>query len=146
MEDDEDFELIDDDLLEEANEHNIESASVPRDYSSRKILIVDENEVDGARCLEVIQDLLTGALVRLCSNLNKASAEFSKDEYDTVIIDLQRPGMSTSDFVKEINNYEEVSLVALDIPSLNSAEARNRFKLEPMRKLFDLEKTTKIKN
>jgi len=45
-----------------------------------------------------------------------------------------------SDFVKQVNNQPEAILVSIPYQTIVAGEVRNRFKLEPLRKLFDIEK------
>ena len=62
------------------------------------------------------------------------------DEWDTFVVDLQEPGVSSSNFVKRINNLPDAMLVAISYQTIVAGEVRNRFKMEPWRKLFDIEK------
>jgi CheY-like chemotaxis protein len=140
-EDDDDFEEIDDSILdEEPNEDNIESAMQVRDYSARKILIWVNNDEQRPIMLEILLDLLTGAQVKAVSNEAQALAVMEEDEWDSFVVDFNEAGVSASEFVKQVNNLPEAMLIAISFPAIALGEERNRFKLEPLRKLFDVEK------
>lgn len=140
-EDDDDFEEIDDSILdEEPNEDNIESAMQVRDYSARKILIWVNNDEQRPIMLEILLDLLTGAQVKAVSNEAQALAVMEEDEWDSFVVDFNEVGVSASEFVKQVNNLPEAMLIAISFPAIALGEERNRFKLEPLRKLFDVEK------
>lgn len=140
-EDDDDFEEIDDSLLdEEPNEDNIESAMQVRDYSARKILMWVKNDEQRPIMQEVLLDLLTGAQLRTVATEEEGLKALEEDEWDSFVVDFLEPGVSVSEFVKQVNNQPEAILIAVSYPSITLGEERNRFKLEPLRKLFDIEK------
>ena len=138
---DEDFQDFDDSLLdEEPNESNMESALVPRDYTGRKVLLLELDDSHRSVTLEVLQELLTGASVKAVRSIEEGLKAMDQDDWDTYVVDLQEPGVSTSDFVKHVNNLVDSILVSIPFSTLVASEIRNRFKLEPLRKLFDIEK------
>lgn len=141
FEDDDDFEEIDDSILdEEPNEDNIESAMQVRDYSSRKILAWVVNNEQRPVMLEILLDLLTGAQIKAVATEEEALTVIEEEEWDSFVVDFTEPGVSTSEFVKQVNNLPDAMLVAISFPAIALGEERNRFKLEPLRKLFDIEK------
>jgi len=140
-EDDDDFDEIDESILdEEPNEDNIESAMQVRDYSSRKILVLVKNAEYRSVMQEILLDLLTGAQVRSVGTEEEALEVLEEDEWDSFVVDFTETGVSESEFVKQVNNQPEAMLVAVSYPAICLGEERNRFKLEPLRKLFDVEK------
>ena len=42
--------------------------------------------------------------------------------------------------MKKVNNYPDSILVALNLAPFTLPEERNRYKIEPLRKLFEIEK------
>lgn len=146
--DDDDFDELDDSLLdEEPNEDNIESAMQARDYSSRRILIWENDASHLPASMTVLQDLLTGATIRAVSKEEEGLALMEAEEWDTYVVDFMEPGVSQSEFVKQVNNQPDAILVAVGYQALTlgNNDERNRFKLEPLRKLFDVEKVPKPK-
>lgn len=139
--DDDEMEF-EEDFLDEANEHNIESAMVARDYSDRRILVLELDESHLPKSLLVLRDLLTGATIEGTSSMEAALRLMEEQEWDTFVVDFLEPGISSSEFVKQIHNQPEAILVAVAFNGLTQGaeEERNRFKLEPLRKLFDVEK------
>ena len=134
--------------MEESNEHNVESALVERDYSDRRILVLDLDQGQVNQSREVLEDLLTGAVIKSTSSIEEAENLAEAEEFDTFVVDFQQPSVSTSDFIKEINNNPDANLIGLGFSTFSlSEEERLRFKLEPLRKLFESEKiNTKVKN
>lgn len=139
--DEDEFDEIDDSILdEEPNEDNIESAMQVRDYSSRKILLWVVNNEHRPVMLEILLDLLTGAQIKAVATEAEALNAIDEDEWDCFVVDFTEVGVSESEFVKQVNNLVEAMLVAISFPAIVLGEERNRFKLEPLRKLFDIEK------
>lgn len=140
-EQDDDFEDFDEEILEEeSNESNVESALVPRDYSARKVLLLELDDAHRPLTLEVLQELLTGATIKAARTVEEGLKIMDQDEWDTYVVDLQEPGVSVSNFVKQVNNLADAILVSIPFQTIVAGEIRNRFKLEPLRKLFDIEK------
>lgn len=142
-EDDDDFEDFDEEILEEeSNETNVESALAPRDYSSRKVLLLELDDAHRPLTMEVLQEMLTGATIKAARTVEEGLKIMEMDDWDTYVVDLQEPGVSVSDFVKQVNNLADAILVSIPFQTIVAGEVRNRFKLEPLRKLFDIEKPT----
>lgn len=123
------------------NEDNLESAMQVRDYSNRRVLVWEPDELHRKAAVEVLTTLLTGAFVQGVASEADALAALDKDTWDTFVVDFYTEGASASDFVKRVNNMPNAILVALSLANFTLPEERNRFKLEPLRKLFDIEKT-----
>lgn len=139
--DDDDFEDFDDNILEEeVNESNLESALVPRDYTGRRVLLLELDDSHRHLTLETLHEMLTGAFIGVATTIEEGLILLQEDEWDTFVLDLQEPGVSVSEFVKQVNNLADAMLISIPLPTLVAGETRNRVKLEPLRKLFDLEK------
>jgi len=138
---DEDFEDFDEAILDdEPNEANLESALAPRDYTGRRVLMLELDDAHRPLTIEVLQELLTGATIVAAKSISDSIKLLDEQEWDTYVVDLMEPGVSVSDFVKQVNNQPEAILVSIPYQTIVAGEVRNRFKLEPLRKLFDIEK------
>ncbi len=138
---DEDFEDFDEEILEEeSNESNVESALAPRDYSQRKVLLLELDDAHRSLTIEMLQEMLTGATIKAARTVEEGLKLMDEAEWDTYVVDLQEPGVSVSDFVKQVNNLADTILVSIPFHTIQAGEVRNRFKLEPLRKLFEIEK------
>lgn len=141
FDEDEDLEDLNEGKAEDApNEDNLESAMQVRDYSNRRVLVWEPDELHRKAAVEVLTTLLTGAFVQGVAEESDALAALDKDTWDTFVVDFYTEGASASDFVKRVNNMPNAILVALSLANFTLPEERNRFKLEPLRKLFDIEK------
>ena len=131
--DDDDHEYeeeLDDDLI----------STEPRDYTGRNVLVVEGDEYRRDLTVGVLKDLLTGAVIRTSEDCDEAYILMQEENFDTYVVDFQTPGVSNSEFVKAVNNDPDAHLVAFTVQNLDSEELKNRFKLEPLRKLFDMDK------
>jgi len=139
--DDDDFEDFDDNILEEeVNESNLESALQPRDYTGRRILLLELDDSHRHLTIEALQEMLTGAVIGVAKTIEEGLVKLENEEWDTFVLDLQEPTVSYSDFVKQVNNLPDTMVISIPFPTLVAGETRNRVKLEPLRKLFDIEK------
>jgi DNA-binding NtrC family response regulator len=133
-----------DEELFEANESNMESALIERDYSDRNVLVLDTDTNTAQKTYEILCDMLTGAHVDLASSLQEGEDLLEENldtdvPYDTCVLDLRVPGVSDSQFTKEVNN-RAIVMVALAFEQLVPLEdERSRAKMEPLRKLFDVD-------
>ncbi len=125
---------------EPANQDNIESALKPRDYSSRRVLIWEADENRRKYAVEVVSGLLTGAYVEGVASEADALQKLDEELWDTFVVDFYNESCSESEFVKKVNNYPNSILVALNLAPFTLPEERNRYKVEPLRKLFEIEK------
>lgn len=125
---------------EPPNEDNIESAMKPRDYSSRRVLLWEGDENRRNCAVEVVSGLLTGAYVEGVATEAEALTKLDEELWDTFVVDFYNEGCSESEFVKKVNNYPNSILVALNLAPFTLPEERNRYKVEPLRKLFEIEK------
>lgn len=138
--DDDDEELDDAELdkFEEESEEN--SAPVVRDYSDRRILIWEEDDARRNACLEVLSDLLLGAEIKAVKTEAEATEQIENDDWDTFVVDFYTDGVSTSDFIKSVNNYPGSILVAINMAPLTLPDERDPAKTELLRRLFDMDR------
>ena len=90
-----DFDNFDDEEMDEANGAmldalNAEENFVPqvRDYSDRRILIWEEDDVRRDACLEVLSDLLVGAYFKAVKTEEEAMQQLEEDDWDTFVVDF----------------------------------------------------------
>lgn len=141
FDDEEDFEELEDEKIDDApNEDNLESAMQVRDYSDRRVMVWESDDKRCADAVEVLSGLLTGAYVKGVGTEKEALQLLDSEPWDTFVVDFYTEGVSASEFVKCVNNYPEAILVALSLAPFTLPEERNRYKIEPLRKLFDIEK------
>ena len=63
--DDDNLDDFDDEILDQAApESAIDSALIPHDYSSRKVLVLELDDSHRALTIEVLEDLLAGATIK----------------------------------------------------------------------------------
>ncbi len=124
---------------EELEEEVVESAPPVHDYSERSVLIWEADDERRRVTLEAISDLLVGASVKAVGTEKEALECLNSGEFDTFVVDFYTEGVSSSDFIKAVNNTPDSMLVALSMASF-SLEETNRSKQEPLRRLFDIDK------
>ena len=137
----------DDEMDEEAKaffpeESAEDSAPVVRDYSERRILIWEDDDVRRNACLEVLSDVLVGATLKAVKTEAEAMEQIENEDWDTFVVDFYTEGVSASDFVKCANNYPGSILVAINMAPLTLPDERDPAKTELLRRLFDMEKPT----
>ena len=116
------------------------SAPVVRDYSDRHILLWEEDDSRREACLEVLTDLLVGATFKAVKTEAEAQEFLENDDWDTFVVDFYSDGVSSSDFVKNANNYPGSILVAINMAPLTLPEERDPSRTEFLRRLFDIER------
>lgn len=133
----------DDEMDEAAKEFFPEEENltpIVRDYSERRILIWEDDDVRRNACLEVLSDLLVGATFKAVKTEAEAMEQIENDDWDTFVVDFYTEGVSSSDFVKCANNYPGSILVAINMAPLTLPDERDPAKTELLRRLFDIEK------
>lgn len=141
-----DFDEFDDDEMDEAalekfeSEDEESSAPVVRDYSDRRILIWEEDDARREACLEVLTDLLVGSTIKAVKTEAEAQDQLENDDWDTFVVDFYTDGVSSSEFIKNANNYPGSILVAINMGPLTLAEERDPARTELLRRLFDVER------
>jgi len=135
LEDDE--ELLEDDFDDEPQEEK-PSPQYSYDYKSRRILVWVEEEENRQVVEETLAFLLPLATIRMVTSQEKAFEMSEKEEWDTYVVDLTEEGVSTSEFVKTINNNQEVAIIALDYAHLGKNNDNTEIYYDSIRKLFDL--------
>ena len=122
-------------------EESTENAqSVVRDYSERRVLIWESDDVHRNACLEVLSDLLVGATIKAVKTEEEAMDQIENDDWDTFVVDFYTEGVSASDFIKRVNNYPGSILVAINMGPLTLPDERDPAKTELLRRLFDMER------
>lgn len=111
-----------------------------RDYSDRRILIWEEDDVHRNACFEVLSDLMVGATLKAVKTEDEALAQLEEDDWDTFVVDFYTENVSCSDFIKRVNNYPGSILVAIAMGPLTLPEEREPAKAENLRRLFDIER------
>ena len=113
-----DIDNFDDDEMDESaaqffDEESSEENAVPvvRDYSERRILVWEEDDARRNACLEVLSDLLVGATIKAVKTEDEANEQIENDDWDTFVVDFYTEGVSSSDFIKSVNNYPGSILV-----------------------------------
>ena len=142
-----DIDNFDDDEMDESaaqffDEESSEENAVPvvRDYSERRILVWEEDDARRNACLEVLSDLLVGATIKAVKTEDEANEQIENDDWDTFVVDFYTEGVSSSDFIKSVNNYPGSILVAISMGPLTLPDERDPAKTELLRRLFDIEK------
>jgi len=138
--DDFDDEEMDEAALDQFDDGADESTPIVRDYSERRILIWEEEDVRRNACLEVLSDLLVGSTIKAVKTEAEAMDEIDNDDWDTFVVDFYTEGVSSSDFIKSVNNYPGSILVAINMAPLTLPDERDPSKTELLRRLFDLDK------
>ena len=111
-----------------------------RDYSDRRILIWEEDDTHRNACLEVLSDLLVGATIKAVKTEAEATEQIENDDWDTFVVDFYTEGVSSSDFIKSVNNYPGSILVAINMGPLTLPDERDPAKTELLRRLFDMDR------
>lgn len=115
----------------------------PRDYSDRKVLLLELDQEHSAVTLQILRNMLTGAKVGAAHTPEEAEITMLKDDWDTYVLDLRDPGVSNSEFVKRVNNQKDAILVSLPFGTFTPGDENNPAKLDMLRKLFEVEKEEK---
>lgn len=139
------IEDFDDEEMDESaealfDEESEGSAPVVRDYSDRRILVWEEDGGRREACLEVLTDLLVGATFKAVKTEAEAQEQLENDDWDTFVVDFYTDGVSSSEFVKNANNYPGSILVAINMAPLTLPEERDPSRTELLRRLFDVER------
>lgn len=139
--DDFDDEEMDEAALEKFDSEDEESsAPAVRDYSDRRILLWEEDDARREACLEVLTDLLVGSTIKAVKTEAEAQEQLENDDWDTFVVDFYTEGVSSSEFIKNANNYPGSILVAINMAPLTLAEEREPSRTELLRRLFDVER------
>lgn len=131
---------VSDDLPDE--EESFDEVDVSIDASGRRYLLVDPEEEHAEKVLGVLRAVLTGAEIELALDPEEAMVALVEDEYDAVVLDFKIEGFSNSELVKFLNNDPETQVVCFSLESLDASEDGTRFRLEPVKKLFEPDSKT----
>lgn len=133
---------LEDDDDEVGESSSSDQTPVVRDYTTRRVLVWEEDDERCGITVEVLSDLLVGAYVKGVKTESEALALLEADEWDTFVVDFYTEGVSVSEFIKRVNNYPDAILVAIAMSPLKLLEEREPAKLESLRRLFDFEKNS----
>ena len=111
----------------------------------RKLMVVEPDDERRETMVNILKELLQGCTITDLEDVDDAKVLLEEDMYDTVVCDFQNPDYSNSDFIKSVINDNTITLVAFTMEMLTTADEKGQFKLEPLRKLFELEHVSKIK-
>jgi predicted hydrolase (HD superfamily) len=131
-------------LDEEGNEDNIQSARQEHDYSTRRMLFVMTEPKARPIMVEVFQSLLPHGTLEFVDSIEAGEAALdaalaSEQPYDTFVVDFKEEGVAESMLTKRILAIHGAMLLAIDYAATAFDEDKNRYKLEPLRRLFDIE-------
>jgi CheY-like chemotaxis protein len=111
----------------------------------RKIMVVEPDDERRETMVNILKELLQGCTVTDIEDVDDAKVLLEEDMYDTVVCDFQNPDYSNSSFIKSVINDNTITLVAFTMEMLTTSDEKGQIKLEPLRKLFELEHVSKIK-
>lgn len=109
----------------------------------RIVLLVEPNPERLKIAQDILKEVLVGSTITSIDDIDDAEEALDEDNFDTVIIDFGIEGVTTSDFVKVVNNAADIELISFNIDNVDTNDDNNRFKLEPLKKLFEKEKIKK---
>lgn len=109
----------------------------------RTVLLVEPNEDRMKTSEEILTEVLVGSTITTIDDIEDAIDALDEDNFDTVIIDFAIEGVTESEFIKVVNNDADIELISFNIDNLDMNDDNNRYKLEPLKKLFEKEKSKK---
>lgn len=109
----------------------------------RTVLLVEPNEDRMKTSEEILTEVLVGSTITAIDDIEDAIDALDEDNFDTVIIDFAIEGVTESEFIKVVNNDADIELISFNIDNLDMNDDNNRYKLEPLKKLFEKEKSKK---
>ncbi len=129
--------LIDDDDIDDDDGPVAPEAKL--DASSRRILVLEPDEVRCEVLLGIFKEVLTGAHFEVASEIDEAQTLWEEEAFDTVVVDFMNEGTSDSEFIKAINNDSETILIAFSLDGIDLTDDKNKYRLDPVKKLFEVE-------
>ena len=136
--DEEGFPPEDDGEDDSAAEAPIPSGSIePAFKGERHVLIVEPDEERRKLMSAIAAELMPNATLQEAEDDEEAEVALEEDEFQMVVMDLQVPGFSTSEFVRTVHNNESIVFVALSLDNFEPGDEKNRLKLDSLRKLFE---------
>lgn len=109
----------------------------------RTVLLVEPDTDRLKVSLEILTQVLVGSSITSIDDMEDAVDALEEDNFDTVIIDFAIEGVTASEFIKVVNNDVDIELISFNIDNLDMNDDNNRYKLEPLKKLFEKEKSKK---
>ena len=121
-----------------ADEAPIPSGSIePAFKGERHVLIVEPDEERRKLMAAIAAELMPNATLQEAEDDEEAEVALEEDEFQMVVMDLQVPGFSTSEFVRTVHNNESITFVALSLDNFEPGDEKNRLKLDSLRKVFE---------
>lgn len=109
----------------------------------RTVLLVEANEERLKIAEEILTEVLVGSTITTIDDIDDAIDALDEDNFDTVIIDFATEDVTDSEFIKVVNNDADIELISFNIDNLDMNDDNNRYKLEPLKKLFEKDKPKK---
>ena len=110
---------------------------VPAFTGERHVLIVEPDEERRKLMVAIATELMPNATLQEAEDDEEGEVALEEDEFQMVVMDLQVPGFSTSEFVRTVHNNESITFVALSLDNFEPGDEKNRLKLDSLRKLFE---------
>ncbi|MBO7501171.1 MAG: response regulator [Fibrobacterales bacterium] len=110
---------------------------VPAFTGERHVLIVEPDEERRKLMVAIATELMPNATLQEAEDDEEGEVALEEDEFQMVVMDLQVPGFSTSEFVRTVHNNESIVFVALSLDNFEPGDEKNRLKLDSLRKLFE---------
>ena len=114
-------------------------AEAKLDASHRKILVVEPDEIRCEILLGIFKEVLTGAEFETTTDLEAGQALWEDNPFDTVVVDFMNDGVTESEFVKALNNDPTTTLIAFTLDGIDLTDDKNKYRLDPVKKLFEVE-------
>ena len=77
------------------------------------ILLVDDNQLFLERMVNLLEDPISPRLFLFANNFDEALARYNENQPDVVILDINLPGKSGLDLLKEIKKYSGKTIVIM---------------------------------
>jgi len=109
----------------------------------RTVLLVEPDPERLKIAEEILTEVLAESTITTIDDIDDAIDALDEDNFDTIIIDFAIEGVTQSEFVKVVNNDSDLELISFNIDNVDRNDDNNRFKLEPLKKLFEADKSKK---
>lgn len=126
---------VSDELPDE--DDGFDEVDISIDSEGKRFLVVDPEEAHAEKVMGVLTTVLAGAEIVLAMDPEEAMVALQEDVYDAVVIDLRIEGFSNSELVKYLNNDPDTQLICFSLESLDASDDGMKFRLEPVKKLFE---------
>jgi len=96
------------------------------DLSSKKILLVEDNEFNQMVAVDTLNDLFPGISVDVAENGEIAIQKGTQNDYDFVLMDIQLPDIDGFDITKAIRNQENEKRKNIRICAMTASVTKER--------------------